>query len=139
MHQQELLKGNTETLLLSLLELEPMYGYQIVKEMNQRSSGYFGFKEGTLYPALHRLERDNLVEGLWQDTPNGVARRYYRADNTVLHRTHGGPQAASVDRRPCQIGVPDHRADSCPDPPHPADFRNVRFEPDGGDYRVTGS
>ena len=77
MHQQELLKGNTETLLLSLLELEPMYGYQIVKEMNQRSSGYFAFKEGTLYPALHRLERDNLVEGLWRDTPNGVARRYY--------------------------------------------------------------
>ena len=77
MHQQELLKGNTPTLLLALLELEPMYGYQIVKEMNRRSSGYFAFKEGTLYPALHRLERDNLVEGRWQDTPNGVPRRYY--------------------------------------------------------------
>lgn len=77
MQQQELLKGNTETLLLSLLELEPMYGYQIVKEMNQRSGGYFAFKEGTLYPALHRLERDNLVEGHWHDTLNGVARRYY--------------------------------------------------------------
>lgn len=77
MHQQELLKGNTETLLLSLLELEPMYGYQIVKEMNQRSSGYFAFKEGTLYPALHRMERDNLAEGRWQDTPSGVRRRYY--------------------------------------------------------------
>ena len=63
MHQQELLKGNTTTLLLALLELEPMYGYQIVKEMNRRSSGYFAFKEGTLYPALHRLEQDNLVEG----------------------------------------------------------------------------
>jgi len=77
MHQQELLKGNTPTLLLALLELEPMYGYQIVKEMNRRSSGYFAFKEGTLYPALHRLERDSLVEGRWQDTPNGVGRRYY--------------------------------------------------------------
>jgi len=77
MHQQELLKGNTATLLLALLELEPMYGYQIVKEMNLRSSGYFAFKEGTLYPALHRLEQDNLVEGRWHDTPNGVRRRYY--------------------------------------------------------------
>ena len=77
MHQQELLKGNTTTLLLALLELEPMYGYQIVKEMNRRSSGYFAFKEGTLYPALHRLEQDNLVEGRWQDTPSGVRRRYY--------------------------------------------------------------
>ncbi len=78
MHQQEMLKGNTETLLLALMEGEPMYGYQIVKEVEQRSSGYFAFKEGTLYPALHRLERDRLVEGHWQDTPNSARRRYYR-------------------------------------------------------------
>ena len=78
MHQHEMLKGNTETLLLSLLEAEPMYGYRIVKEVEKRSSGYFALKEGTLYPALHRLERDNLVEGQWQDTPNNVPRRYYR-------------------------------------------------------------
>ena len=77
MNQKELLKGNTETLLLSLLVLEPMYGYQIVKEVDKRSSGYFAFKEGTLYPALHRLERANLVEGRWEDTPNNVRRRYY--------------------------------------------------------------
>ena len=78
MHQAELLKGNTETLLLVLMEAEPMYGYQLAKEVDQRSSGYFAFKEGTMYPALHRLERDKLVEGTWQDTPNGVRRRYYR-------------------------------------------------------------
>ena len=77
MNQRELLKGNTETLLLALMEMEPMYGYQIVKEVEQRSSGYFALKEGTLYPALHRLERDNLVAGWWHDTPNGVRRRYY--------------------------------------------------------------
>ncbi len=77
MKQQELLKGNTDTLLLALLRGEPMYGYQIVKEVNQRSSGYFAFKEGTLYPALHRLERARLIEGRWEDTPNGVRRRYY--------------------------------------------------------------
>ena len=77
MQQQELLKGNTDTLLLALLYEEPMYGYQIVKEVNQRSSGYFAFKEGTLYPALHRLERANLIEGRWAETPNSVRRRYY--------------------------------------------------------------
>jgi PadR family transcriptional regulator, regulatory protein PadR len=77
MRQPEMLKGNTETLLLALLDLEPMYGYQIVKEMKQRSSGYFDFKEGTLYPALHRLERDLLVDGRWQNTPAGASRRYY--------------------------------------------------------------
>ena len=78
MRQAELLKGNTETLLLVLMEAEPMYGYQLAKEVDQRSSGYFAFKEGTMYPALHRLERDKLVEGSWQDTPNGVRRRYYQ-------------------------------------------------------------
>ncbi len=78
MRQQELLKGNTESLLLALLEMEAMYGYQIVREVERRSSGYFAFKEGTLYPALHRLERDGLVEGRWQDTPSGVRRRYYQ-------------------------------------------------------------
>ena len=78
MYRQEQLKGNTETLLLALLESEPMYGYQIVKEVDKRSSGYFAFKEGTLYPALHRLERDNLVNGIWQETPSGSRRRYYR-------------------------------------------------------------
>ena len=77
MHQQEMLKGNTETLLLALLENEAMYGYQIVKEVDQRSSGYFALKEGTLYPALHRLERAHLVEGRWEGTPNNVRRRYY--------------------------------------------------------------
>ena len=77
MQQQELLKGNTDTLLLALLHAEPMYGYQIVKEVNKRSSGYFAFKEGTLYPALHRLERGKQIEGRWVDTPTSVRRRYY--------------------------------------------------------------
>lgn len=54
-----------------------MYGYQLVKEMERRSSGYFRFKEGTLYPALRRLERDGLVEGKWESSPTGQDRRYY--------------------------------------------------------------
>ena len=77
MYHKELLKGNTETLLLSLLTEEAMYGYQIVKEMESRSSGYFCFKEGTLYPALHRLEKAELVEGQWREADSGVPRRYY--------------------------------------------------------------
>ncbi len=88
MQQQELLKGNTDTLLLALLQNEAMYGYQIVKEANQRSSGYFAFKEGTLYPALHRLERGKLIEGRWEDTPNGVRRRYYFITDRGLQELH---------------------------------------------------
>lgn len=77
MYRRELLKGSTEILLLSLLVREPMYGYQIVREIGQKSSGYFQFKEGTLYPALHRLENERLVEGVWGESPTGQQRRYY--------------------------------------------------------------
>ena len=77
MYRKELLKGSTETLLLSLLAREVMYGYRLVKEMEARSNGYFQFKEGTLYPALHRLERMGLVVGRWSNSPTGLQRRYY--------------------------------------------------------------
>jgi PadR family transcriptional regulator PadR len=54
-----------------------MYGYQIIKELKDRSRGYFSFKEGTLYPALHRLEKSGLIEGKWQALPSGQQRKYY--------------------------------------------------------------
>ena len=54
-----------------------MYGYQIIKELEARSKGYFKVNEGTLYPALHRLERAGRVTGEWQVLPNGRQRRYY--------------------------------------------------------------
>ena len=77
LYRRELLKGSTETLLLSLLSEESMYGYQLVREMDRRSGGYFHLKEGTLYPALHRLERDGLLRGMWEESPSGQSRRYY--------------------------------------------------------------
>jgi PadR family transcriptional regulator PadR len=76
-YRRELLKGNTETLLLSLLKNQPLYGYQIIKELEKRSQGYFRFKEGTLYPALHRLEAAGLLRGSWERLPSGKKRRYY--------------------------------------------------------------
>jgi len=76
--KHELIKGSSNSLLLSLLAEQPMYGYQIVKELETRSQGYFKFKEGTLYPALHRLENSGLIQGDWQQLPNGRQRRYYR-------------------------------------------------------------
>lgn len=77
LYRRELLKGSTEPLILSLLAEEPMYGYQLVREMDRRSSGYFHLKEGTLYPALHRLDRDGLVSGKWEEAGSGQSRRYY--------------------------------------------------------------
>jgi PadR family transcriptional regulator PadR len=75
--RRDLMKSSSESLLLSLLEQQSMYGYKIVKELEERSQGYFKFKEGTLYPALHRLEKSGLITGKWQMLPNGRQRRYY--------------------------------------------------------------
>ncbi len=75
--RHELMKVSTDSLLLYLISQQPMYGYQIIKELGRRSHGYFEFKEGTLYPALHRLERAGLILGKWQTLPNGRQRRYY--------------------------------------------------------------
>lgn len=75
--KRDLLKGSSNSLLLCLLQEKPMYGYQIVKDLEVRSQGYFKFKEGTLYPALHRLEKSGLIMGKWQMLPNGRQRRYY--------------------------------------------------------------
>jgi PadR family transcriptional regulator PadR len=75
----ELLRGNTEALLLHLVnELEFTYGYQLIKEIKTRSQGYFQFKEGTIYPALRKLENDGMIAGEWQQVPSGMQRRYYR-------------------------------------------------------------
>ena len=75
--RRELMKGNIDSLLLCLLAQRRMYGYQIIKVLEQRSQGYFRFKEGTLYPALRRLEVAGLIQGKWQVLPSGRQRKYY--------------------------------------------------------------
>jgi len=63
-----------------------MYGYLIIKELARKSQGYFKFKEGTLYPALHRLEEAGLIRGEWQTLPSGRQRRYYHITEKGLGR-----------------------------------------------------
>lgn len=75
--RQDLIKGNIDTLLLSMISQQPMYGYQMMRELDGKSQGYFKFKEGTLYPALHRLEKAGLLQGNWQTINSGRQRRYY--------------------------------------------------------------
>ena len=71
------LRGTLPTLILEALEHEPKHGYRIAQRIKQRSRGILDFKEGTLYPALHKLERDGMVES-YEGTENGRQRRYYR-------------------------------------------------------------
>lgn len=73
----DLRRGSVRALILGLLHERPMYGYQLSKELQLRSQGYFEFREGTLYPALHRMEREGLVRGEWQVVEQGPSRKYY--------------------------------------------------------------
>ena len=68
---------HTQLLVLSLLAREDMYGYQMIVELARRSDHTFEMKEGTLYPVLHGLEKDGLVEAYQQEAPTGRMRKYY--------------------------------------------------------------
>lgn len=75
--ERDLRKASVQVLILSLLQDGPMYGYQLSKELQRRSQGYFEFKEGTLYPALHRMENQGLLRGEWQVVAEGPSRKFY--------------------------------------------------------------
>ena len=75
--RRELMMGNIEPLLLYLILEMPMYGYQIIRELEKRSQGYFKFKEGTLYPVLHRMEGEGLIAAEWRVLDSGRQRKYY--------------------------------------------------------------
>ncbi len=73
---KELLKGSTNMLVLSLLEEEDMYGYQMIKKLSEKSKNVFELQEGTLYPILHSLEEKNYISSYWDDR-GSKKRKYY--------------------------------------------------------------
>ncbi|MCB2339237.1 PadR family transcriptional regulator [Clostridium estertheticum] len=75
---KELLKGSTVILILKLINKKPMYGYEMIKEMEEKSNGIFTLKEGTLYPLLHTLESKGLVESYWDEGSSKRKRKYYK-------------------------------------------------------------
>lgn len=73
---KELLKGSTNLLVLSLLQEENMYGYQMIRKLSEKSNDVFELQEGTLYPILHGLEEKGFISSYWDDT-TGKKRKYY--------------------------------------------------------------
>jgi PadR family transcriptional regulator, regulatory protein PadR len=72
----EPLKGHLDTLLLAIVGDGPVHGYGIVERLRERSGGHFALPEGTIYPALHRLESDGLLRSEWA-VVGGRRRRQY--------------------------------------------------------------
>src|SRR3954468_19195836 len=87
----DLLRGHLDRLLLAVLAHAPRHRYQLSQRLTQRSGGELGVHEGSLYPALHRLERGGLVESSWS-TGDGRRRRTYRL-------TRAGRRAIAQSRR----------------------------------------
>ena len=72
-----MLSGLVEVMILEVISDHETYGYQIAQTVVARSQGQFELKEGSLYPALHRLERQKLLKASWREH-DGRRRKYYR-------------------------------------------------------------
>jgi len=84
-----LLRGTVDSIILKLVAERARYGYEIIKVINERTQGAFEWKEGTLYPCLHRLESAGLIESEWQEAGNGRKRKYYTLTRTGAAQLKG--------------------------------------------------
>ena len=75
---QTLARTLNELLILTTIGVGPRHGYQIALEIEERSGGYFTFKHGTLYPILHRLEKEGYIDGTWDGGRVPRRRKEYR-------------------------------------------------------------
>lgn len=75
---KSLITGSTTMLVLTLLNAGDKYGYQMIKELEEQSDKTFSLNEGTLYPILHGLENDGMVESFMAVAESGRKRKYYR-------------------------------------------------------------
>jgi PadR family transcriptional regulator, regulatory protein PadR len=74
----DLLQGTLDMLLLKALQLEPLHGYAIARRVQQLSAEVLKVEEGSLYPALHRIEERGWVESEWGISENNRRAKYYR-------------------------------------------------------------
>lgn len=75
---KELLKGSTGIMVLGVLAEDDLYGYAIIREIEERSGSLFRMSEGSLYPILHSMEKDGLLESYRKVSEIGKERKYYR-------------------------------------------------------------
>src|SRR5713226_9430520 len=86
----EMLKGHLNMIVLAALSAGPAHGYAIIEEIKRRSGQAFDLPEGTIYPALHRLEQAGLLASRWVTAESGRRRRVYaltrRGDRALAER-----------------------------------------------------
>ena len=75
---KELVAASTKPLVLGVLSNGESYGYEIIRQIRDRSGGQLEWSEGMLYPVLHRMEKEKLIVSSWKVGENGRKRKYYR-------------------------------------------------------------
>jgi PadR family transcriptional regulator PadR len=75
--RKELVGASTMMLVLGTVARESSWGYEIVRKLNASADGLFEWSEGTIYPLLHKLEKQQLVRSRWQESESGRLRKYY--------------------------------------------------------------
>lgn len=75
---KDLIAASATPLLLAILKEGDSYGYAVIKKVKELSGGELVWTEGMLYPVLHRLEEQGLIESYWRDSAVGRRRKYYR-------------------------------------------------------------
>ena len=94
--KSELLKGTLDMLILQTLTLQPMHGYAIALQIERLSNSVLSVEQGSLYPALERLQKQGLVTSRWADSPTGRRARYYTL--TASGRRRLGQEISSFER-----------------------------------------
>ena len=87
---QEYLKGGLTLLILATLRDGPAHGYGLARTIERRTENALALREGTLYPALHALERDGLISSAWETPPGGRERKVYTLTEGGHRRLEGG-------------------------------------------------
>lgn len=92
MISKALIAASTKPMILSILQHDMNYGYQIIQNVKMISGGQLDWSDGMLYPVLHRLEKEGLISSFWKISLEGRRRKYYRI-------TEKGCEELEVDKK----------------------------------------
>lgn len=94
--RSEILKGTLDMLILQTLSVQPLHGYAIAQQIERLSDAVLTVEQGSLYPALERLQKRGWVTSRWGESPTGRRARYYRL--TAAGRRQLGEEISDFDR-----------------------------------------
>ncbi len=94
--RSELLKGTLDMLILKTLSVQPMHGYGIAQHIGLLSDGVFAVEQGSLYPALERLQKKGWLKSEWGESPTGRRARYYTITASGMKQL--GKELSNFDR-----------------------------------------